>query len=69
MDDLNVLRQECERLMTDHGYFKRGGKKNLARQINTPYQSFIMALSGYREGPKYIQILQNLKKHLSEPAV
>jgi hypothetical protein len=60
------LRQECKKLMVDHGYFGHGAKKTLSETLGISYGSFIMALSEYREGPKYVQIRESLRSHLSE---
>ena len=59
------LRQESKRLMIENDYFDRGANKLLADELKISYQTFIMALSGYREGPKSVEVLEQLKAHLS----
>jgi len=59
------LRQECKRLMVENDYFNKGAKKLLADQLKISYQTFIMALSGRREGPASVEVLEKLRSHLS----
>ena len=58
--ETSTLSQKCKTLMAQNGYFERGAKKNLAKEINVPYGSLIMALSGYREGKASINVLNKI---------
>ena len=62
--DTITLRKRCKRLMIDCGLDLRGGQTLLAESLSMNRNSISMALSGYRNGPGSLQILQAIRKHL-----
>lgn len=64
-----TLRLKCQHLKIDKG-FGYGTNAVLAEAVSTPDdkvspQTFCMALTGHRTGPRYIEILGRLHKFLS----
>lgn len=42
----------------------RGAMHAIARTLGLNLQSLSMAMTGYRTGPRYLEILQEVRKHL-----
>ena len=69
METPETLRLKCQHLRIDKG-FKYGTNGVLAEAISTrddkiSPENLCMALTGYRTGPRYIEILERLYEFLS----
>ncbi len=64
MTAINKIRYECETLRVRKNLHKRGSCKELAKTIGCNANSLVMALSGFRNNPRSVQILSQLRDHL-----
>jgi len=64
--ELKRLRTRCKKLLVDLDLDKRGNGIRLAGALGVNHRSLNMALSGFRENPGSVVILQNLKQHLEK---
>lgn len=60
------LRKSVKKLLIDAELDKRGCLPEIAEKLNVNYNSLNMALSGYRDGPGSIGLLEKLQSHLVE---
>ena len=58
------LRKECKKLMIDLDLDVPGSREIIAAGINVNCNSLGMALTGYRDGPSSIKILNSLHEYL-----
>ena len=58
------LRKSVKKLLIDADLDKRGCLPKIAEKLNVNYNSLNMALSGYRDGPGSIGLLEKLQSHL-----
>jgi hypothetical protein len=61
----NHLRKRLRKMMIDAD-MGQGAIKDLAKALGMNSNSLNMALTGYRTGPRYIEMLTQLKKHLTK---
>ena len=61
----NHLRKRLRKMMIDAN-MGQGAIKDLAKALGMNSNSLNMALTGYRTGPRYIEMLNQLKKHLTK---
>ena len=64
------LHKDCKKLMIDLDLDRPGSVEVLAREISTEENpvnrnSLNMALTGYRQGPRYQEILKRLHSYLN----
>ena len=64
---LSALRKSCRKKMIDLGY-GQGAIKILAGELGVNAHSLTMALTGYRDTPRSIEILMKLKSFLDSGA-
>ena len=67
--DTETLIKNCKKMMVDLGLDAMGCRPILAMEISTPddkvnSKSLTMALTGYRNGPRYGQIIDRLNEYL-----
>lgn len=65
----NNLRLKCQHLKIDKG-FGHGTNAALAEAISTPddpvhVNTLVMALTGNRRGPRYVEVLKKVHNYLS----
>lgn len=61
----NELRKSVKKLLVDADLDKRGCLPEIADKLNVNYNSLNMALSGYRDGPGSIELLEKLQSYLT----
>ena len=61
----NENTERVKRLIKIAGFGYWGGKKDLARRLRVNEKSFLMAINGYRPGPRYQEILAKADVFLS----
>ncbi|WP_419663204.1 uncharacterized protein Dvar_36170 [Desulfosarcina variabilis str. Montpellier] len=64
--DNSTLRLKCKTLMAQNGYFERGAKKRLAKELNINRNSLCMALSGYRKGKASLNVLSKIVERFED---
>jgi len=60
----NSIRIACRKKMIDLGYDRTGSTLKLAEKLGVNYQALSMALTGYRDSPRSIEILTQLRTML-----
>jgi hypothetical protein len=61
--NIQQLRKRVRKMMIDAD-LSRGAMHDIARALGLNLQSLSMAMTGYRTGPRYVEILQQVKEHL-----
>lgn len=69
MENIEILIKNCKKMMVDLDLDGMGSRPILAIKISTPddkvnSNSLTMALTGYRNGPRYGQIIDRLNAYL-----
>lgn len=60
----NNLKKEVELLRVHKNMNRRGSLKIIAEAISVNHNSLCMAITGYRDGPGAIQMLEQTKEYL-----